>query len=160
MILALGDNGALGRAGGLPWDYPEDRAHFERTTDGHAVIMGRRTWEEEARPLPGRASVVVSAAFEPPADAPRAGPGSVTAARTLDEAIRIARASDPEPFVIGGARLFAEALPKATRIYLTEIPEAPEADVFFPLDRRPFEVVSSRVGDRGARFLVLERRSA
>lgn len=158
MILALGTNGALGHGGGLPWSYPEDREHFERTTRGHAVIMGRRTWEEGGRPLPDRTSIVVSQAFVPPHDAPGSGPGSVIAARTLDEALELAWKIDEEPFVIGGARIFAEALPRVTRIYLTEVPAPPKADVFFTLDRSGFEVISDRAGKGGARFHVLERR--
>lgn len=152
MILALGANGALGRGGKLPWSYPEDRAHFERTTRGHAVIMGRRTWEEEGTPLPDRTNIVVSRSFESPADAP-----GVLVARSLGEAIARARTVDDAPFVIGGAGLFKEALSLATRIYLTEIPEAPEADVFFMLDRDGLSVVDERVGEGGLRFLVLDR---
>jgi dihydrofolate reductase len=149
MILALGSNGALGRAGKVPWSYPEDRAHFARTTRGHVVIMGRRTWEEEGRPLADRTNIVVSRSF--------VAPTGVHAARSLDEALSIAWSLDDEPFVIGGAQLFAAAMPRVTRIYLTEIPEAPDADVFFALDRTGFRIVDERAGDRGARFLVLER---
>jgi dihydrofolate reductase len=150
MILALATNGALGLGGTLPWSYPEDREHFERTTRGHAVIMGRRTWEEEGRPLPERINIVVSRSFVPP-------DGTVLAARSLDEALVLARKADPEPFVIGGADLFAEALPQVIRIYLTEIPESPQADVHFQLDRTGFVVTHERMGERGARFLVLDR---
>jgi dihydrofolate reductase len=158
MILALAKNGALGLAGKLPWHHPEDREHFERTTRRHAVIMGRRTWEEEARPLPERINIVVSSSFGPPPDAPREGLGSVLAARTLAAALELAWAEDDAPFVIGGARVFAEALPHVTRIYLTEIPVSPAADVFFEVDRSAFTVTHERVGERGARFLVLDRR--
>jgi dihydrofolate reductase len=153
MILALGENGALGRSGKLPWDYPDDRTHFERTTRGHATIMGRRTWEETGRPLPDRVNIVVSRTFEPPA-----GAESVHVFGSLDDALAYAWTIDPEPFVIGGARLFAEALPRVTRIYLTEIPEAPAADVFFELDRSGFTTVDERVGRGGERYLVLERQ--
>lgn len=152
MILALGPNGALGREGKLPWSHPEDRAHFEHTTRGHAVIMGRRTWEEEGRPLPGRINVVVSRSFARPND-----DAGVLVARSLDEALTLAWAVDDSPFVIGGAGLFAEAMPLVTRIYLTEIPEAPDADVFFELDRTGFRVVDERTGEGGLRYLVLER---
>lgn len=152
MILALGRNGALGRDGKLPWSHPEDRAHFERTTQGHVVIMGRRTWEEERRPLPDRVNVVVSRSFTRPSD-----DRSVLVARSLEEALALAWDIDEEPFVIGGSRLFAEAMPLVTRIYLTEIPEAPDADVFFELDRTGFAVVNERTGEGGLRYLILER---
>lgn len=115
--------------------------------------MGRRTWEERAAPLEGRTNIVVSRSFEPPRGVDRAS--------DLDGALAIARrASDREPFVIGGVRLFEEAVPRARRIYLTEIPESPEADTFFHLDRRGLEVTSERTTASGLRFLVLERVAA
>lgn len=154
MILALGRNGAMGRAGGLPWSCPEDRAHFVAVTQGHAVLMGRRTWDEEGRPLPGRTNVVVSSTFVPPAGV------DVRVARTLDEATRLVQRIDPDPIVIGGAVLFTAALPLVGRIYLTEIPESPTADVYFTFDRAPFDVVSTRDGRQGERYLILERRRA
>lgn len=154
MILAVADNGAIGRGGALPWDAPEDRAHFEATTRGRAVIMGRRTWEETGAPLADRLSIVVSTTFAPP-------PG-VLVAPTLDEAVALAvRAGHDEPFVIGGARLFEEAAPRARRVYLTEIPGSPEGDTFFDrrvLDRAGLAAVSSRTGASGVRFVVLEPR--
>jgi dihydrofolate reductase len=157
MILALGANGALGRAGGLPWSYPEDRAHFERTTLGHAVVMGRRTWAEAGQPLAGRMNIVVSTRLVPPAGLPADGPGSLRVAASVDAALEAAWSVDPEPFVIGGAAVFDAALPRVTRIHLTRIPDAPEADVFYDLDTSGFNVVAERIGERGARFLVLER---
>jgi dihydrofolate reductase len=151
MILAVARTGALGWRGKLPWSYPEDREHFEQTTHGHVVIMGRKTWEEEGRALPGRTNVVVSRSFIAP-------PGhDVLVARTLDEALETAWANDPETFVIGGAQIFAEALPRVTRIYLTEIPTSPEADVYFTLDRSDFRVVAERHGEHGLKFVTLER---
>lgn len=149
MILALGANGALGRGGQVPWDLPEDRAHFERTTRGHAVILGRHTWEETGRALPGRLNVVVSRSAEEL-------PGA-TVVRSLDEALQVAREVDPMPFVIGGRRLFEEALPHVTRLYLTEVPLAPEADVFLVLDRAGLREVASWRGTAGERYVVLDR---
>lgn len=152
LVLAVAENGVIGRAGGLPWSEPEDRAHFEATTRGATVIMGRRTWEETGRPLDGRVNVVVSRTFVPP-------PG-VHRAADLDEAIAIAkRVGQGEIFVIGGARLFAEAAPRARRVYLTEIPGAPEGDTVFDrrvLDRAGLVETSSRTTSSGLRFVVLE----
>src|SRR5688500_2284957 len=126
MILAVAANGVIGRAGGLPWDEPEDRAHFEATPRGATVIMGRRTWDETGVPLEGRVNIVVSRSFEPPQ--------GVYVARDLEDAITLAaRVGTGETFVIGGARLFAEAAPRARRVYLTEMPGAPEGDTFFEL---------------------------
>jgi dihydrofolate reductase len=155
MILAVAANGVIGRGGGLPWIEPEDRAHFEATTRGATVIMGRRTWEETGKPLEGRVNVVVSRTFVPPP--------SVLRAADLDEAVALAeRARERgEPFVIGGARLFEEAAPRARRVYLTEIPGTPEGDTRFDrrvLDRAGLVETSSRTTASGLRFVLLEPR--
>jgi dihydrofolate reductase len=155
MILAIAANGVIGRGGGLPWTEPEDRAHFEATTRGATVIMGRRTWDENGTPLEGRVNIVVSRSFVPP-------PGVYRAA-DLDEAVAIAeRLGHGEIFVIGGARLFEEAAPRARRVYLTEIPGAPEGDTVFDrgvLERAGLVEVSSRTSASGLRFVVLEPRA-
>lgn len=156
IILAVAANGVIGREGGLPWSEPEDRAHFEATTRGAVVIMGRRTWEETGKPLEGRINIVVSRAFDPPA--------GVLRANDLDEAVAIAPrgVGSGEIFVIGGARLFAEAAPRARRVYLTEIPGAPIGDTSFDrtvFDRAGLVEVSSRTTKAGLRFVVLEPRA-
>lgn len=152
MILAVAANGVIGKEGGLPWSEPEDRAHFEATTRGATVIMGRRTWEETGEPLPGRVNIVVSRSFVPP-------PG-VHRAADLDEAVALARkVGQGEVFVIGGARLFEEAAPRAKRVYLTEIPGSPVGDVTLDrgvFDRAGLAEVSSRTTGSGLRFVVLE----
>ncbi len=151
LIFAIDEDGALGRDGEVPWDLPEDRAHFERATRGHTVIMGRRTWEETGRPLPGRRNVVVTS---------RAAPldGAVTAP-TLEQALAAVPRDDAMPFVIGGARLFEAALPRATRIYETCVPGRHAADVFMKLDLRDFEEVAAWPGSKGERYRVLARRA-
>jgi dihydrofolate reductase len=149
LIFAVAENGVIGRRGGLPWDYPEDREHFHATTRGHAVIMGRRTWEETGAALPDRTNIVVSRAFVPPR--------GVLHATCLDDALRIAWTKDDEPFVIGGARLFEEALPLATRAYVTLVPGAPDGDTFLRFDPKGMRVTSSRSSPSGLRFLVYER---
>src|SRR5450432_4711658 len=91
-IAAVSRNGVIGKAGQIPWDLPEDRAFFRASTLGHAVIMGRRTWDEKGRPLDGRRNIVVS----------RAGGVSGSddereVVATLDEALERARKTDPSP---------------------------------------------------------------
>lgn len=151
LIAAIARNGVIGRGGQLPWDLPEDRAHFRRLTLGHAVIMGRRTWEERGTPLDGRRNLVVS----------RAGVGSIPGAESfvsLSEAIAAARRTDPVPFVIGGAGLYAEALPLATVLYLTEVGFDAEGDTRFPaFDRSAWRVVDRRPGDR-AEYVTYQRK--
>lgn len=154
MILAVASNGVIGKEGNLPWDEPEDRAQYEEKTRGATVIMGRRTFEERGA-LEGRVNIVVSRTFVPPPGVHRAG--------DLDEAIAIAeRVAHGETFVIGGAGLFEEAAPRARRVYLTEVPGAPEGDTFFDraaLDRAGLFEVSSTTTSRGLRFVVLEPRA-
>jgi dihydrofolate reductase len=156
LVAAVSRNGVIGRAGKVPWDLPEDRAHFRRTTLGHAVIMGRRTWDETGRPLEGRRNLVVSRAG---AVSGRAEEREVVA--TLDEAIARARATDPEPAVIGGAELFRLALPLATRLVLTELAFDAEGDTFFPpFDRADWRLAERRAGDRATYATYLRRNAA
>jgi dihydrofolate reductase len=153
LIAAISRNGVLGRAGKLPWDLPEDRAHFRRSTLGHAIIMGRRTWDETGAPLPGRRNIVVSRSGKV------SGQGREVAA-TLDQAIAAARETDPEPIVIGGAEIFRLALPEATRLILTELDFDADGDTFFPeFDRDAWQVSDRRRGDR-ASYVTYERPDA
>ena len=154
LMVAIARNGAIGLKGDLPWTraYPEDRAWFEETTRGHVLVMGKRTFEEAGAPF-GLPSLVVSTSLALPSPPP----ANVTVVPTLEAALQRAWALDPMPFVIGGVRIFEEALPQVTRVYLTEIPESPVADAFFHLDRRGFAVVEERVMASGVRFVTLER---
>ncbi len=151
LVLALARRGALGKDGGLPWHIPEDLRHFRAVTRGHAVIMGRRTWDEVKKPLPERRNLVVSRDRALSLD-------GATVCASLDEAIARARDTDPEPCVIGGAELYRLALPHATRVELTEIDRDVEADTFFELDRRGFVEVSRREGETpDVTFVTLRR---
>jgi len=124
LILARARNGVIGAKSGLPWRLPEDLAFFKRTTMGHPIVMGRKTWESIGRPLPGRRSVVVT----------RDRTFSATGAEvvhSLDDAVALCAGSD-EIFVIGGAHLYADALPRADRLLLTEIDADFDGDTFLP----------------------------
>lgn len=124
LIFAVGGNDAIGRGGALPWEFPEDTEHFDATTRGHVVIMGRRTWDEIKVELPGRTNFVVTSDGKP-----RRGAMVVP---SLAVALLYAYHVDAMPFVIGGAQLLHAALPLATRVYRTLVPVAPsDADTFF-----------------------------
>jgi dihydrofolate reductase len=124
-VVAMADNGVIGRGGALPWHLPDDLKYFKVVTFGKPVLMGRRTFESIGKPLPGRRNLVLSRA------AAASAPGveyvhSVEQARTL-------AAGAAELCVIGGAEVYALALPLATRIYLTRVHGSVTGDVCFPL---------------------------
>ena len=124
LVAAVAANGVIGKEGGLPWQLPEDLRHFKRLTLGHPVIMGRRTWESLGKPLSGRDNIVVTG---------RAGyeaPGAAVAG-SLEGALALC-AGEPVAFVIGGSRLFAESLPLASGLVLTEIQRDFPGDTWFP----------------------------
>ena len=151
-MVAIARNGAIGLKGDLPWSYPEDRAWFEETTRGHVLIMGRRTFEEAGAPF-GRTSVVVSKTLRLQEPAPH-----VFVVQSLEAALAQAWTLDPMPFVIGGVGLFNEALPRVTRMYLTDIPLEPEADTFLKIDRTGFDVIDVKSFASGLKFETLQRR--
>lgn len=156
LIVAVGRGGVIGDSKGhlgLPWHLPEDLRRFRELTTGHAVIMGRRTHELIGRPLPKRRNLVLSR---------RAGlelPGCEVVASLDDALARVA--DDPLPFVIGGAELYAAALPRVTHVYLTEVDRDAEGDTFFPpLDPADFEETSREPGEtEGVVFVELRRRA-
>jgi dihydrofolate reductase len=152
MVVAIGIGGAIGKNGQVPWRIPEDLKHFKNVTMGHAIIMGRKTWDEVGKPLPGRRNLVVSRNASLALEGAEVFP-------SLETAIAAARTTDPEPQVIGGSHLYAAALPLATHIELTEVHRAVDADTFFPpWDRTAWREVSRRPAEtEGVEFVTLER---
>jgi dihydrofolate reductase len=126
LIAAAARNDVIGRDNQLPWHLPDEFRHFKQTTEGHHVIMGRLTWESRNKPLPRRVNIVVSTTPG------YAAPGA-TVVTSLAAALAAAEAAgEDEAFVIGGTRLYAEALPLADRLYLTRVEAEPEGDAYFP----------------------------
>jgi dihydrofolate reductase len=125
LIWAMGENRVIGRGGALPWHLPDEMRHFVRTTRGKPVVMGRRQWDALGRPLPGRVNIVVThRPFE------HAG---VHVAGDLADALRVAAGTGADEIVvIGGAELYAQALPFARRLYMTVVHAEPDGDVRFP----------------------------
>lgn len=140
IVAAIGRGGAIGKGGALPWSFPEDMAHFRRLTMGHAVVMGRKTWESipaKFRPLMGRLNVVMTRGewreIHTCDQVKFQSPGPIVA-RSLDGAVSLARMFDrPTIDIIGGAEVYAAALPLADRLEITEVDvEVEDADAFFP----------------------------
>ena len=128
LILARAANGVIGKANQIPWRLPEDLAHFKATTMGCPVLMGRKTWDSlppKFRPLPGRINIVLSRHAHWQADgALRAG--------SLDEALGLCPAQG-QVWVIGGAELYAQAMPLASTAMVTELDAEFEGDAFAPV---------------------------
>jgi dihydrofolate reductase len=129
LVVAVAANGVIGKDGAMPWHLPADLRHFKRLTTGKPVLMGRKTFQSIGKPLPGRHNIVLTRDTAWAAD-------GVTVVPNLAEAIAAAgldpRARAGEIMVIGGAEIYKQALPIATRVELTRIHIQPEGDTFFP----------------------------
>lgn len=125
LIVAWAHRQVIGHEGKMPWHEAEDLEHFKATTMQHTLIMGRKTFESIGRPLPGRRNLVISRNPDYEANGCEVFP-------SLETAIEAARETDGCPFVIGGAGVYAEALPVATRLYVTVIDRDIEGDTYFP----------------------------
>jgi dihydrofolate reductase len=156
LVVAVADNGVIGRDGGLPWNLPDDLKHFKSVTLGKPVLMGRRTFESIGKPLPGRRNLVLTHGTLAAAE-------GVEVVASIDAALELV-AREPELCVIGGAGLFEQLLPEATRIYLTRVHGEIAGDVHFPpWDAAHWHEIERREHPADARhayamsFLTLER---
>jgi dihydrofolate reductase len=150
LVAAVADNGVIGAQGGLPWHLPQDFAHFKRTTVGHVVVMGRKTYESMGRPLPRRTNVVVTRRPDWSAE-------GVVAVGSFEAALEEAARHDGDVMVIGGGEIYTQALPVADEQVITEVHLAPLGDAYYPdfdrsqwreVDREPHE-------DGGVRFDIV-----
>jgi len=153
LVASVARNGGIGRDGGLLVHLPGDLPRFRQLTLGAPVVMGRKTWQSIGRPLPGRRNIVVSR------DARWRAEGA-EAATSLEAALALAGAV-PRLSVIGGAQIYALALPLASTLELTEIDADLEADTFFPAwDRSRFEEVTRELHEtaEGVRYSFVTYR--
>ena len=158
-VVAMDRNCLIGAGGGLPWHLPDDMKQFRQVTMGKPVLMGRRTYESipiRFRPLSGRSNIVLTRQVDYHA------PGCLVV-HALAEAFAAA-AGEPELMVIGGAQIYEQLLPQASRLYLTLVDDEFEGDVFFPqLDKVQWQEISRRVHNCDHRhqtsfsFVLLER---
>ena len=124
LIVAMSKNRVIGRNGDLPWHLSSDLKRFKKLTMGHAIIMGRKTFESIGRLLPGRTTIVVTR------QADYDGKGALVAG-SLDKALQLAQ-NNEEVFIVGGAEIYRTALPRIERIYLTSVRVDLEGDTYFP----------------------------
>jgi dihydrofolate reductase len=157
LVVAIADNGVIGKDGRLPWRIPEDMRHFKALTIGKPCIMGRRTWDSlPKKPLPERPNIVVTRDGNFRAD------GAVVV-HSLDEAL-LRAGNDTEVCVIGGVEIYKTALPRAERIYLTEVHADVKGDTrMVPFDRAHWRETAreDRATEDGLRYsyVTLERRA-
>jgi dihydrofolate reductase len=158
LIAAIADNGMIGANNALPWHLPADLRRFRKLTRGHYVLMGRKTCDSLSQPLPERVNIVVSGNTRYKA------PGFIIM-RSLDAALEAAR-PEQELFVIGGASLYAQTLPRADRFYLTLVHAHIAGDTCFPdfnrSDWRELERSEHAADARHAyaySFITMERKS-
>lgn len=157
LVVAVARNGVIGRDNDLPWRLPDDLKRFKAVTLGKPVVMGRKTYESIGRPLPGRENRIVTRQ-----------PGlRIEGCRVFQRLEDALAGAEEEIMVIGGAQIYAEALPLADRLYLTEVDAEAEGDARFPvIDPAQWQETCREphaMDDRHAHgfvFRVLERRSA
>lgn len=154
LVAAVARNGVIGLDGGLPWHIPGDLPRFKAMTLGHVLVMGRKTYESIGRPLPDRTTIVVTR--RPGWH----GGAAVLVAHSVDDALTRAGELDEKVFVVGGARIYAEALPLADRLELTHVDLEPDGDTFFPpVDWSDWRVVHRKPGE-GCEYVSYERATA
>jgi dihydrofolate reductase len=150
MIAAVGRNGVIGDGSTMPWHLSEDLRFFKRTTMGHPMVMGRRTFDSMGV-LPGRRSIVVTRSHDFSRD-------GVEVAHSLEEALDLA-AGDGEVFVVGGGEVYRLAMPYAARLVITEVEQSPEGSVTFPsIDPRVWTEIA-REQRTGFAWVTYERSS-
>lgn len=140
--MAVAENGVIGRGNRLPWHLPADLRHFKSITLGHPVIMGRRTFESIGRPLPQRRNLVLSRD-------PHCSAAGAEVAGSLAAALEQVNAAT-EVFVLGGAAVFAAAMPHAEQIYLTRVHALIDGDTTFPALDEQWQLISSHHHDADA----------
>lgn len=125
-IVAVSENGVIGKNGHLPWHLSADLKRFKALTSGHAILLGRKNYEDIGRPLPNRTNIVLTR------DAAFSAPGCIVC-HTLGDAVDVARkAGESELFIIGGAQIYALAMPFCEKLYLTRVLAKIEGDVLMP----------------------------
>lgn len=165
IIVAVAQNGAIGRDNGLLWHISEDLKYFKATTTGHPVIMGRKTYESVGRPLPGRRNIVLTRGELEIPQIKNPQTTSIEVVDSLEKVLEIA-AGDEEFFIMGGGMLYNATFGLADKLYITRIFAAAEdADTFFPdvneeewIVEKEGEVLHDEENDIDFQFVVYKRK--
>jgi dihydrofolate reductase len=153
IVVAVARNGAIGKGNALPWKLPRDLQHFKQATLGAPIIMGRKTWDSIGRPLPGRRNIVVTRQPDWAAEGAERAASLASALALVEQA--------PKVSVIGGAQIYAEALPLADELIVTEVDADFDADAFLPRwDRSAFALVErgEPIDENGVRYRFVKYR--
>ncbi len=160
LVAAVAENGVIGSGGRMPWRLSTDLRRFKQLTMGKPVVMGRKTFESIGKPLAGRVNIVISRQ-------PDLAPDGALVATDLDEALALARAhadAGDVAMVIGGGQIYAAAISRADRLYITHVAASPAGDTYFPsIDPAEWRVISREAvpaGDEDSvatTFVVYER---
>ena len=147
LIVAKAKNNAIGKSGKIPWIIPEELQYFKEKTINSVVIMGRKTYESIEKPLDQRINIIVS-------NTKVFSEKNCLTVKSLEDAISLAKSFNKEIFIIGGERLYKEAIDIVDRMYITEVfMDVKEADTFFPaLDRTKFDVIYGKVLENGIKY--------
>jgi dihydrofolate reductase len=149
-IAALAENRVIGAGGKIPWHLPEDFKFFKEQTTGHTIVMGRKTWASLGRPLPRRRNIVVSRTLAP-------GENTLPGAVVVNDWNEIAKLPPHgDCWIIGGAEIYAQALPRCAELFLTHVAGSPPGDAYFPAYENlfiPAETVKSTAEFRIIRYI-------
>jgi dihydrofolate reductase len=137
VIAAVAENGVIGAGNKLPWRLPEDLKRFKALTMGHTLVMGRKTFDSIGRPLPGRTTIVITRDLAWTRE-------GVTVAHNLDDAIALAQG---EVFIAGGGEIYAQAMARAERLYITHVKASVEGDTHFPAINDSWRAVEREAHD-------------
>jgi len=140
VIVAIADNGVIGGGNELLWHIPDDLKRFKKITSGHCVIMGRKTFESIGKPLPNRRNIVVTRNLEFYDE-------GVEVANSLEDAMEMTK-NEAEAFVIGGGEIYRQALPMASKLYITRVHGKYKGDTYFPeIDPQEWHLIYSEKGN-------------
>lgn len=153
LVAAVARNRVIGNGPDIPWRIPGEQAEFKRLTMGHTLVMGRTTYESIGRPLPGRTTVVLTRD-------PGWSAEGVLVAHSIEDAVEQATALPGDVMVVGGAQVYAAALPLATEQVISEVPLEPDGDVFYPAYDATEWSETAREAFDGYERVFLERRVA
>lgn len=127
IIVAIGEGNVIGKKNGLPWYLPADLKHFKTLTTGHAIIMGRKTYESLGKPLPNRVNIVLARELD-------FQPAGCVVAHSIDEALALPEVqNDSEAFIIGGGEIFRQTIDRVATLYVTEVHHRFDGDIYFPI---------------------------